>query len=93
MCIRDRVKEAQELNKQVCGNCYNYAYDGFVFVDELGERMRAKDVYKRQIVGIRQTQPLQVHVPNEKLRRGAPAPLIFLVEGYVAREVPGDQAA
>ena len=31
---------AQELNKQVCGNCYNYEYDGFVFVDELGERMR-----------------------------------------------------
>ena len=36
-----RVKEAQELNKQVCGNCYNHEYDGFVFVDELGERMRA----------------------------------------------------
>ena len=34
------VKVAQELNKQVCGNCYNYEYDGFVFVDELGERMR-----------------------------------------------------
>ena len=32
---------AQKLNKQVCGNCYNYEYDGFVFVDELGERMRA----------------------------------------------------
>ena len=32
---------AQELNKQICGNCYNYEYDGFVFVDELGERMRA----------------------------------------------------
>ena len=31
------VKAAQELNKQVCGNCYNYEYDGFVFVDELGE--------------------------------------------------------
>ena len=34
------VKAAQELNKQVCGNCYNYEYDGFVFLDELGERMR-----------------------------------------------------
>ena len=32
---------AQELNKQICGNCYNYEYDGFVFVDEMGERMRA----------------------------------------------------
>ena len=35
-----QVKEAQELNKQVCGNCYNHEYDGFVFVEELGERMR-----------------------------------------------------
>ena len=34
-------KEAQELNKQIGGNCYNHEYDGFVFVDELGERMRA----------------------------------------------------
>lgn len=37
-----QVKEAQELNKQVCGNCYNHKYDGFVFVDELGERMRVE---------------------------------------------------
>lgn len=36
-----QVKEAQELNKQICGNCYNHEYDGFVFVDVLGERMRA----------------------------------------------------
>ena len=36
-----QVKEAQELNKQICGNCYNHEYDSFVFVDELGERMRA----------------------------------------------------
>lgn len=35
-----QVKEAQELNKQVCGNCYNHEYDGFVFVDELGNLMR-----------------------------------------------------
>jgi len=34
------VKKAQELNKKVCGNCYNYEYDGYVFVDELGERMK-----------------------------------------------------
>ena len=36
-----QVKEAQKHNKQICGNCYNHEYDGFVFVDELGERMRA----------------------------------------------------
>ena len=35
-----KVKEAQELNKQVCGNAYSYKYDGYVFVDELGELMK-----------------------------------------------------
>lgn len=35
-----KVKEAQDLNKKVCGNCYNYEYDGYVFVNELGERMK-----------------------------------------------------
>lgn len=34
-----QVKEAQEVNKKVCGNCYNYKYDGYVFVDELGKLM------------------------------------------------------
>lgn len=33
------VKQTQELNKKVCGNCYNYAYDGYVFVDEMGDRL------------------------------------------------------
>lgn len=35
-----QVKDAQELNKEVCGNCYNYDYDGYVLVDELGERLK-----------------------------------------------------
>ena len=35
-----QVKEAQEYNKKVCGNCYNYDYDGYVFVDEMGERLK-----------------------------------------------------
>ena len=34
------VKKAQEVNKKVCGNCYNHKYDGYIFVDELGERMK-----------------------------------------------------
>ena len=36
-----RVKEAQELNKKICGNAYNYKYDGYVFVDEMGDRIKA----------------------------------------------------
>ncbi len=35
-----QVKAAQELNKKVCGNCYNYEYDGYVLVDEMGDRMK-----------------------------------------------------
>lgn len=37
--FRDRLlalKEQQKENKRVCGNCYNYKYDGYVFVDEMG---------------------------------------------------------
>ena len=35
-----QVKEAQEMNKKICGNCYNYEYDGYVFVDEMGKRIK-----------------------------------------------------
>ena len=35
-----KVQQTQTLNKKVCGNCYNYQYDGYVFVDEMGERMK-----------------------------------------------------
>lgn len=30
------VKQAQEENKQLCGKCYNYDYDGYIFVDPIG---------------------------------------------------------
>lgn len=35
-----QVKQAQEYNKAICGDCYNYRYDGYVFVDEMGNRMK-----------------------------------------------------
>ena len=38
------VKAAQERNKKVCDNCYNYEYDGRVFVDELGDLMKPHDL-------------------------------------------------
>lgn len=34
------LKESQELNRQICDNSYNYDYIEYVFVDELGERMK-----------------------------------------------------
>ncbi len=30
------VREAQEQNRRVCGNCYSKKYDGYVFVDASG---------------------------------------------------------
>lgn len=35
-----QVKQAQEFNKKVCGKAYSKQYDGYVFVDELGELMK-----------------------------------------------------
>lgn len=35
-----QVKEAQEVNKKICGNAYNYDYDGYICVDELGNRIK-----------------------------------------------------
>lgn len=34
------IKASQEVNKRVCGNCYNYKFDGYIFVDELGDRLK-----------------------------------------------------
>lgn len=30
-------KAQQEENRKICGNCYNHAYDGYVFVDPMGK--------------------------------------------------------
>ena len=30
------LKEQQKENKRICGNCYNREYDGYVFVDVMG---------------------------------------------------------
>lgn len=35
-----QLRQAQELNKKICGNCYNHDYDGFVMVDEMGDRIK-----------------------------------------------------
>ena len=36
-----QARQAQEYNKQICGNSYNYEHDGYVFVDEMGTRMKS----------------------------------------------------
>ena len=34
------LRERQKEYKRVCGNCYNYDYDGYVYVDEMGNLIR-----------------------------------------------------
>lgn len=34
------VLKAQEENKKLCGNCYNYEYDGYIFVDAMGNLIK-----------------------------------------------------
>ena len=36
------MRQMQEYNKKICGNSYNYDYDGYVFVDEMGNRMSTR---------------------------------------------------
>lgn len=45
--LRDKLMERkaqQEENKKVCGNCYNYEYDGYVFVDAMGNIFKPEQV-------------------------------------------------
>ena len=37
-------KAQQEYNKTLCGNCYNTAYEGYVFVDEMGNLLLPNSV-------------------------------------------------
>lgn len=38
--IREKLierKNQEQENKEVCGNCYDYKYDGYIFVDQMGK--------------------------------------------------------
>ena len=39
------LKKKQEENRKVCGNSYNHDFDGFVFVDPMGELYKPNYVY------------------------------------------------
>jgi integrase len=40
------VKNQQKENKRVCGNCYNTEYDGYVFVDAMGNLFNPRNISK-----------------------------------------------
>ena len=37
LCI---IKKQQELNKMLCGDCYNYDYKDYIYVNAMGERIK-----------------------------------------------------
>lgn len=65
------VKAAQEINKKVCGNCYNYEYDGYVFVDELGNLIALLRRSAGRSIAGRVKLPLPII--RSKYRRSQPA--------------------
>ena len=75
-----KVKEAQELNKKVCGNCYNYEYDGYVFVNEPGGRMRAAfeegkldyDTVTEIMAEVKPNQVEKLKIPMDDIRKYVP---------------------
>ena len=40
------LKKKQQENKRICGNCYDYTYDGYVFVDPMGALYEPDYVYR-----------------------------------------------
>nr|MCR5042497.1 site-specific integrase [Clostridia bacterium] len=39
------LKKKQEENRKICGDCYNHEFDGFVFVDPMGDLYKPNYVY------------------------------------------------
>lgn len=37
-------KQQQEFNREICGNCYNHQYDGYIFVDEMGNLIQPERI-------------------------------------------------
>ena len=37
-------RQQQEFNKEICGNCYNMEYDGYIFVDEVGNLIQPERI-------------------------------------------------
>lgn len=39
-----KLKEVQKENKKICGNCYNTEFEGYIFVDQMGNLYRPNTV-------------------------------------------------
>ena len=52
------LQEKQTEYKRLCGNCYNYDYDGYIFVDEMGNLIKPNFI----------TQNFKIILRNNNLR-------------------------
>ena len=52
------LEEKQKENKRLCGNCYNYDYDGYIYVDEMGNLIKPNYI----------TQNFKIILKNNNLR-------------------------
>ena len=53
------LRERQKEYKRVCGNCYNNDYDGYIYVDEMGNLIRPNFI----------TQNFQIMLKSHNLRQ------------------------
>ena len=57
------LRDQQEENKQVCGNCYNTEYVGYVFVDPMGNIFKPNNVslHFKHILEVNGLRPIRFH--------------------------------
>ena len=57
------LRDQQEENKRVCGNCYNSEYVGYVFVDPMGNIFKPNNVslHSKHILEVNGLRPIRFH--------------------------------
>lgn len=57
------LRDQQEENKRVCGNCYNSEYVGYVFVDPMGNIFKPNNVslHFKHILEVNGLRPIRFH--------------------------------
>ena len=71
--IREKLlvlREQQKENRRVCGNCYSKKYDGYVFVDAMGQYLQPQKSYRQfqQAAGAERPAAFPLSRPQTQLR-------------------------
>lgn len=64
------LREQQKENRRVCGNCYSKKYDGYVFVDAMGQYLQPQKRYRQfqQAAGAERPAAHSLSRPQTQLR-------------------------